>query len=324
MKAIVRDRYGSPDVLHLEDVPNPTPGEKDVLVRVRAASINPYDWHFLRGLPLFARPAATGLLGPRNRILGSDAAGTVEAVGNGATRFSAGDEVFGLVEAGGLAEYLSISEDRLAPKPNALTFEQAAAVPLAGTTALQGLRDAGHLAPRQRVMIIGASGGVGTFAVQIAKAFGAHVTGVCSTRNLELVRSIGADEVIDYTREDVTQTPEKYDLILQLAGAHSALALRRALTHDGTLLLSSGDSPNRVFGPLDRILKAVVLSPFVRQNLRPFLAKPSAQDLKILTELIDAGKVSPVIDRTYPLAEAPAALRYLELGHARGKVVISV
>ena len=324
MKAITRDRYGSPDVLQLHDVPKPMPGEGEVLVRVRAASINPYDWHFLRGMPLFARPAATGLLKPKHRILGSDAAGQVEAVGSGVTRLRAGDQVFGLVEHGGLAEYLCASEELLGLKPRNLTFEQAAAVPLAGTTALQGLRDAGHLSPGENVMIIGASGGVGTFAVQIAKAFGAHVTGVCSTRNLDLVRSIGADQVIDYTCTDFTQTADKHDLILQLAGTHSAAALRRALTPSGRLLLSSGDSPNRVIGPLDRILKAALLSAFVSQDLRAFLAKPRSEDLQTLTELIEAGKVTPVIDRTYPLAEAPAALHYLEQGHARGKVVISV
>jgi NADPH:quinone reductase-like Zn-dependent oxidoreductase len=219
---------------------------------------------------------------------------------------------------------LCVSEERLAPKPKSLTFEQAAAVPLAGTTALQGLRDAGHVSPRQNVMIIGASGGVGTFAVQIAKAFGAHVTGVCSTRNLELVRSIGADDVIDYMRNDYTRSADRYDLIFQLAGTQSALALRRILSPRGTLVLSSGDSHNPVIGPLDRIASALLLSMFVSQSLRTFLAKPDSQDLKALSELIEAGTITPVIDRIFPLDEAPDALRYLEQGHARGKVVVSV
>jgi NADPH:quinone reductase-like Zn-dependent oxidoreductase len=324
MKAITRDRYGSPDVLRFQDVPKPVPGDNEVLVRVRAASINPYDWHFLRGKPYFARLAASGLLSPKYPILGSDAAGQVEAVGGGVRRFRPGDEVFGLVEKGGLAEYLSAPESLFALKPAKLTFEQAAAVPLAATTALQGLRDAGHLKPGQKALIIGASGGVGTFAVQIARAFGAEVTGVCSTRNLELVRSIGADHVIDYTREDVTRSGTKYDLVLQLAGTASASDLRRALTPRGTLLLSSGDSSHNVIGPLGRIVVAAVLSRFVSQTLRPFLAKPSSEDLKTLAELIDAGQVRPVIDRTYTLSESPDALRYLELGHARGKVVVTI
>ena len=324
MKAITRDRYGAPQqILRVQDVPRPVPGDDDVLVRVRAASINPYDWHFLRGTPYVARLAASGLRRPKHRILGSDAAGQVEAVGSRVRRFRPGDEVFGLVEHGGLAEYVCVSEQVLGLKPSRLTFEQAAAVPLAGTTALQGLRDAGHLEPAQKVLIIGASGGVGTFAVQIARAFGAHVTGVCSTRNLDLVRSLGANHVIDYTREDVARGGDTYDLIFQLAGTASSSELRRALAARGTLVLSSGDSTNALIGPLGRIMEALVLSTVVSQTLRPFLAKPRAQDLTILAELIDAGKVSPVIDRTYALAEAPEALRYLEQGHARGKVVIS-
>jgi NADPH:quinone reductase-like Zn-dependent oxidoreductase len=261
---------------------------------------------------------------PKHRILGSDAAGTVEAVGAGATRFRAGDEVYGLVENGGLAEYLTVAEDQLALKPRNLTFDQAAAVPLAGTTALQGLRDAGHLEPGQRVMIIGASGGVGSFAVQIARAFGAQVTGVCSTGNVELVRSLGAEHVIDYTREDLTHDAERYDLVFQLAGMHSAAALRRILTPRGTLVLSSGDSTDQVLGPLGRILGAVLLNSFVSQNLRTFLAKPSAQDLKTLADLIESDKVRPVIERTYPLAEAAEAMRHVETGHTRGKVVITI
>ena len=240
------------------------------------------------------------------------------------TRFRPGDEVFANVETGGFAEYTCVPEGLLVPKPANLTFEQAAAVPLAALTALQGLRDAGQVQPGQKVLIIGASGGVGTFAVQIAKSFGAEVTGVCSSRNVEMVRSLGADHVIDYTREDFTQSQQTYDLIFQLAGTRSPSDCRRALTSKGTLVLSSGESGGRWIGPVDRIIKAVVLSPFVSQKLGSFLAKPSKDDLQFLKELIEAGKVKPVIDRTYPLSEAPDAIRYLEEGHARGKVVITV
>jgi NADPH:quinone reductase-like Zn-dependent oxidoreductase len=237
---------------------------------------------------------------------------------------SPGDEVFASVGAGGFAEYTSASEGFSVLKPANLTFEQAAAVPLAALTALQGLRDAGQVQPEQKVLIIGASGGVGTFAVQIAKSFGADVTGVCSTRNVELVRSLGADHVIDYTHEDFIQSGQKYDLILQLAGTTSPSDCRRALTSKGTLVLSSGDSEGRWIGPVGRVIKAVVLSPFVSQKLGSFLMKPTKDDLQFLKELIEAGKLTPVIDRTYPLSEVPEAIRYLEEGHARGKVVITV
>jgi NADPH:quinone reductase-like Zn-dependent oxidoreductase len=323
MKAIVQYKYGSPDVLELQEIGKPVVKVDEALVRVRAASANPADWHFMRGLPYIMRPQA-GLGKPKNSVLGRDIAGQVEAVGKDVTWFRPGDEVFGNPEGGGFAEYTAVSEGSLGLKPANLTFEQAAAVPLAALTALQGLRDAGQVQPEQKVLIIGASGGVGTFAVQIAKSFGADVTGVCSTRNVEMVRSLGADHVIDYTQEDFTQSQQKYDLILQLAGTHSPSDCRRALTSKGTLVLSSGESSGRWIGPVDRIIKAVVLSPFVSQKLGAFLMKPNKDDLQFLRELIEAGKVTPVIDRTHPLSEVPEAIRYLEEGHARGKVVITV
>jgi NADPH:quinone reductase-like Zn-dependent oxidoreductase len=323
MKAIVYHEYGSPDVLELREIEEPLVKDDGALVRVWAASANPADWHYLRGLPYIMRSQA-GLRRPKNRVLERDVAGQVEAVGKAVTAFRPGDEVFANVEAGGFAEYACVSEGLLEPKPANLTFEQAAAVPLAALTALQGLRDAGRVRPKQRVLIIGASGGVGTFAVQIAKSFGAEVTGVCSTRSVEMVRSLGADHVIDYTQEDFTQGGEKYDLILQLAGTRSPSDCRRALTSAGTLVLSSGESSGRWIGPVARMIKATVLSPFVSQKLGSFLAKPKKDDLQFLKELIEAGTVTPVIDRTYPLREVPEAIRYLEEGHARGKIVITM
>jgi NADPH:quinone reductase-like Zn-dependent oxidoreductase len=322
LKAITYHRYGSPDVLDFEEVDEPVAKDDEVLIRVRAASVNPRDWHFMRGLPYIMRPI--GLRIPKDGGFGSDVAGQVEAVGKAETRFRPGDEVFAHVLSGGFAEYTCVSEDVLGRKPANLTFEQAAAVPLAALTALQGLRDHGQIQAGQKVLIIGASGGVGTFAVQLGKSFGAEVTGLCSTRNLDLVRSIGADHVIDYTKEDFTQSGQKYDLIFQLAGTRSPSDCRRALTSKGKLILSSGESDGRWIGPLDRIIKAVVLSPFVSQRLGPFEAKRSKEDLQVLKELIESGKVSPVIDRTYPLSETAEAVRYLEEGHARGKVVITV
>lgn len=322
MKAIVYYRYGSADVLELTDVDTPAVTDDGVLLRIRAASANPLDWHFMRGQPYIMR-SQSGLRGPKRHFLGNDVAGEVEAVGKSVTRFRPGDEVFGDV-SGSYAEYAGVSEDLLAMKPANLTFEQAAAVPVAGITALQGLRDHGRIQPGQRVLIVGAGGGVGTFAVQLAKEFGAHVTGVCSATKVELVRSLGADRVIDYTTSDFARSGERYDLILQLAGTLSPSACRRALTSKGTLLLSSGESNGRWIGPVGRIIKAVVLSPFVSQRLVSFLAKRSTADLDVLKELIEAGKVTPVIDRTYPLSEVPEAIRYLEQGHARGKVVITI
>jgi len=322
MKAIAYEAFGSADVLELREVRKPDVETDDVLVRVRAASANPYDWHVMRGVPYVAR--LMGVRKPNNSVLGTDVAGEVEAVGKAVTRFRPGDEVFGFVGAGGFAEYVSAAEKLLALKPANLSFQQAATVPLAATTALQGLRDVGEIRSGQKVLIVGASGGVGTFAVQIAKWFGANVAGVCSTRNLEMVRSIGADQVIDYTREDFTRNGQKYDLIFQLAGTASPSACRRALTPKGRLVLSSGDSPGRVIGPIGRIIKAGLMSPFVSQTLRPLITKPSTEDLEFLRGLIEAGSVTPVIDRTYPLSEAADAIRYLETGRARGKVAISV
>jgi NADPH:quinone reductase-like Zn-dependent oxidoreductase len=313
LKAITYHSYGAPDALELEEVDEPVVKDNEVLVRVRAASVNPRDWHFMRGLPYLMRPRF-GLRRPKDGLLGSDVAGQVEAVGKTVTRFRPGDEVFTHVLAGGFAEYTCVSEEVLGLKPANLTFEQAAAVPLAALTALQGLRDHGRTQSGQKVLIIGASGGVGTFAVQIAKSFGADVTGVCSTRNVNMVRSLGADHVIDYTQEDFTQSGQKYDLILQLAGTRSPSDCRRALTSKGTLLLSSGESSGRWIGPVDRIIKAVVLSPFVSQRRGSFEAKQSKEDLQVLKELIESGKVSPVIDRTYPLSEVPEAIRYARPG----------
>jgi len=323
LKAITYHRYGAPDVLEFQEVDEPVVHDDDVLVRVRAASANPRDWHFMRGLPAFMR-LQFGLRKPKHSGLGSDVAGQVEAVGKNVTRFRPGDDVFADVLTGGFAEYTCVPEALLELKPANLTFEQAAAVPLAALTALQGLRDHGRVQPGQKVLIIGASGGVGTFAVQLAKWLGADVTGVCSTRNVDLVRSIGADHVIDYTQEDFTRNGQKYDLILQFAGTRSPSDCRRALTSKGTLLVSSGESDGRWVGPVDRVIKALALSPFVSQRLAPFEAKPSKDDLQVMKELIEAGKITPVIDRTYPLNEVPEAIRYLEAGHARGKVVITV
>jgi NADPH:quinone reductase-like Zn-dependent oxidoreductase len=323
MKAIVQDMYGSPEVLELREIDKPVIEDTDVLVRVRAASVNPADWHYMRGVPYVMRPEA-GLRRPKNGVLGRDVSGQVEAVGKDVTGFRPGDEVFANVERGGFAEYACVSEGVLSPKPANLTFEQAAAVPLAGLTALQGLRDAGQVRPQQRVLIIGASGGVGTFAVQLAKSFGADVTGVCSTRNVELVRSLGADHVVDYLHEDFIEDGRKYDLIFQLAGTRSPSDCRRALTSEGTLVVSSGESKGRWLGPMDRMIKAAVLTPFVSQKLGSFLAKANKDDLELLKELVEAGTVKPVIDRTYPLSDVPDAIRYLEEGHARGKVVITL
>ena len=324
MKAMVNMKYGPPDVLELTEVERPTPKDDEVLLKVHAASVNPADWHLLRGDPYIAR-LQLGLRYPKTRVLGCDVAGRVEAVGKNVTTLQPGDEVFGspfMHGFGAFAERVSVSEDLLAPKPTNLSFEQVAAVPLAASTALQGLRDHGGIEPGHKVLIVGASGGVGTFAVQIAKSFGAEVTGVCSTRNVGLVRSLGADRVIDYTREDFARSGQKYDLVFQLAGTRSPSECRRVLTSKGTLVQISGDSDGRWIGPMDRIIKALVLSPFVSQKMASFTVKPNKEDLRFLTELIESGKLTPVIDRTYSLSETPEAIRYLESGHARGKVVI--
>jgi NADPH:quinone reductase-like Zn-dependent oxidoreductase len=322
MKAILYRAYGSPDVLRLEDVEKPTPGADEVLVRVCAASPNPLDWHVMRGEPRLMR-AMTGLRRPKAPGLGVDVAGEVESVGKNVTRFAPGDAVFGSSD-GAFAEYVCAPEKHLARKPATLTFEQAAAIPVAGLTALQGLRDKGRVQPGQRVLINGSAGGVGTFAVQIAKSLGAEVTGVCSTRNVDMVRSIGADSVVDYTREDFTKGGARSDLIFDCVGNRPLLACRRVLNPKGIYILVGAPPGGRWIGPLPRLVRALLLSRFVSQNLFMMLAKRSAEDLAVMGELIQAGQVTPVIDRCYRLSEVPAAIRYLEEGHARGKVVITV
>jgi NADPH:quinone reductase-like Zn-dependent oxidoreductase len=320
MRAIVQERYGSPDVLELREIDRPAVGDGDVLVRVHAASVNPQDWHIMRASPFIVRASGYGLRTPKKQVRGTDAAGQIEAVGKNVTRFRQGDEVFGWCE-GAFAEYVCADQSHFVPKPAELSFEGAATLPMAGCTALQGLRDSGAVQPGQEVLIIGAGGGVGTFAVQIAKASGARVTGVCSTTKVDLVRSIGADHVIDYTREDFTRGKERYDVIFQLAGTASPSACRRALTPNGTLVLSSGEGR---FAGIDRLARALVSSPFVRQRLRGFLTKQTNEDLVTLAALVEAGEVTPIIDGTYALSEVPEAISYLEQGHARGKVVITV
>ena len=323
MKAIVQDRYGSADVLELAAVDQPAPEDDELLVRVHAAGVDAGAWHLMTGLPYLIRLAGYGLRKPRQRIRGRELAGRVEAVGRDVTRFRPGDEVYGIGE-GAFAEFARVPQKRAAPKPVNLGFEQAAAVPISAITALQGLRDKGRLQPGQRVMVIGAAGGVGSFAVQLAKAFGAHVTGVVSTTKTDLAWSIGADEVVDYTREDATDGRRRYDLVLDTAGNRPLSSLRRALTPKGTLVIVGGEAEGRWLGGTERLLRAGLLSPFVGQRLLGFVAGEGADDLRALTDLIEAGKVSPVIDRTYPLDQAPEALRYWAEGHARGKVVVTI
>jgi NADPH:quinone reductase-like Zn-dependent oxidoreductase len=319
MKAIVVSRYGSPDVLALEDVEKPDVGDDLALVRVRAASINPADWYGVAG-PLIVRPS-TGLLRPRTDRTGIDFAGTVEAVGKGVTHIRPGDEVFG-ARSGALAEYVTV-RDAVVPKPANISFEEAAAVPVAAITALQGLRDKGRLEAGQKVLINGASGGVGTFAVQIAKALGAEVTGVCSTRNVELVRSLGADHVIDYTQEDFTRSGQRYDLLLDIAGSKSWSACRRVLTPEATLVIV-GAHRRRFVGPLGHIVRLRLASLRGSQKAVFFIAKTNRVDMEFLRGLLEAGKVKPVVDRRYELSETADAFRYLGEGHARGKVVVTV
>ena len=323
MKAIVYHRYGSPDVLSYEEMAKPAPAENEVLIRVRAAAANPYDWHFMRGEPYAVRIMAGGLRKPKDPRLGADVAGVIEAVGRNITQFKPGDAVFGSCK-GAFAEYACASESKLAMKPDNVTFEQAASVPIAAFTALQGLRDKGKLQPGQKVLINGAAGGVGTFAVQIAKSFGAEVTGVCSTRNVEMVRSIGADQTVDYTQEDFTKSAQRYDVILDCVGNHSFSECRRVLNPRGIYVGAGGTTDNWMIGPLTSAIKALVLSWFVSQKQVMVLAKPSNEDLAIMGKLMESGKVTPVIDRSYSLSEVPEAIRYLEAGHARGKVVITV
>jgi NADPH:quinone reductase-like Zn-dependent oxidoreductase len=322
MKAIVCTEYGSPDVLNLEEVRDPTPEEDEVLVKVHAASVNAADWHILRADPFLVR-LAMGLLKPKHEILGADIAGRVEAVGANATRFQPGDEVFGDLSGcgfGGFAEYVCASEDALALKPANMSFEEAAAAPLAAAASLQGLRGKGQVQPGQKVLVNGASGGVGTFAVQIAKSFGAEVTGVCSTDKLDMARSIGADHVIDYTQQDFTKNGQRYDLILAANGYHSISGYKRALSPNGIYVMLGGSTA--------QMYQAMLLGPLVSmagsKKMGNLLAKPNQTDLVFLKDLLEAGKVKPVIDRSYPLSEVPEAIRYLEEGHARGKVVITV
>jgi len=323
MKAIVHRCYGSPDVLRFEDIEKPTPADDQLLVKVHAASVNPLDWHYMRGTPYLVR-TDSGFGKPEDPRLGVDFAGTVEAVGKNVKRFKAGDEVFG-GRHGAFAEYVTVREERaVVLKPANVTFEQAASVPIAGITALQALRDKGRIHPGQKVLINGASGGVGTFAVQIAKSFGAEVTGVCSTRNVDLVRSIGADHVIDYTREDFTKGAQHYDLILDNVGTHSLLEYKRVLNPKGIFVMIGSTTTGNWFAFLATPVEALMLSPFMSQKFGMILAELNKDDLAALGTLMQSGKVIPVIDRRYKLSETPEALRYLEQGHARGKVVISV
>lgn len=320
MKAIAYHRYGSPDVLRYEEIEKPTIADDEVLIKVRAAAVNPLDVHFMRGKPFVVRLMA-GLRKPKDTRLGRDVSGRVEAVGRNVAEFKAGDEVFGMCR-GAFAEYALAPKSKLVEKLDNLTFEQAACVPVAALTALQGLRNKGKIQAGQKVLIGGASGGVGTFAVQIAKAFGAHVTGVCSTRNVEMVRSIGADRVIDYTQEDFTNTGERYDLILDCYATRSLREYRRALNPKG-IYVGVGGPVGSISSLLAELLKQLVFSLFVSQKFVTFMAKPNKEDLILIRELIEAGKVTPVIDRRYSLDEVPEAIRYLGEGHAQGKVVIT-
>ena len=319
MQAIVQDTYGSADVLEARDIDTPTIADDEMLVRVRAASIHVGDWILMTGSPYVLR-LATGLRKPKNRVPGTDVAGTVEAVGKEVERLRPGDEVFGWC-AGAFAEYARAKEDQFIKKPDNLTFEQAAAVGVSASTALQLLRDDGKVQPGQKVLINGASGGVGTFAVQIAKAFGAEVTGVTSTKNVDMVRSIGADDVIDYTREDFTTGVERYDLILDNVGNHSMARVRRVLTPRGTLISNGGGHSD---GKLSRTVRTMLASMVVRQQASPTVKAQNHDDLVALKNLVIAGKMTPVIDRTYPLTEAPEAISHVGAGHARGTVVITV
>lgn len=323
MRAIVQDTYGSTEVLESRDIEKPEVADNEVLIRVHAAGVDRGVLHLMTGLPYALRLAGYGLRAPKTPVRGREVAGVVEVAGRNVTRFQPGDEVFGIGE-GAFAEYARALESKLAPMPANLSFEQAAAVAVSGLTALQGLRDHGRVKPGQEVLIIGASGGVGTFAVQLAKAFGAKVTAVCSTAKSDMVRSIGADRVLDYTREDFAGGEQRYDVILDIGGNASLARLRRALAPKGTLVIAGGETGGRWLGGSDRQLRAVLLSRFTGQKLTTFVCKENYADLIILTDLIEAGKVTPVIDRTYPLAETPEAMRYVEQGHAKGKVVIAV
>jgi NADPH:quinone reductase-like Zn-dependent oxidoreductase len=323
MRAIVQDRYGSADVMHLARVARPQIAEDEVLVQVRAAGLDRGTWHMMAGQPYLLRVLGFGFRAPKNRVPGLDVAGTVVAVGSAVTRFSTGDQVFG-ISRGSFAEYAAVRERKLARKPANLTFDQAAAVPISAGTALQALTDAGKVVRGQRVLIIGASGGVGSYAVQLAKAFEAEVTGVASTAKLDLVRSLGADHVVDYTSQDFADGTHTYDLILDIAGNSSLSRLRRALTPTGTLVIVGGEEGGKWTGGFGRSLRAPILSPFVRQRLTMLASKERASDQERLTTLIEAGKVEPSVDRTYPLDRVAEAMRHLEAGDVRGKIVITI
>lgn len=324
MKAVIQDRYGSADTLEFGETDTPVPAAGEVLVRVHAASVNAYDWHLMHGDPKIAR-LAFGLARPRARIRGRDFAGRVEAVGSGVTGFEPGDEVFGEAD-GAFAEFVCAKDSMVGPKPANLTFEQAAAIPLAGNTALVGLRDVARVQRGHTVLVNGASGGVGTFAVQLAKVYGAEVTAVCGTRNVDLARSLGADHVIDYKVEDFTRGGRRYDVVLDLVGNHSLAGFRRALTPTGTLVLSGGGvyEGGSVVGPMGLFFRRRLAAPFSRQRLLELPARQSRANLAALRELAESGKIAPVVDRTYPLSEAAEAIRYVEVEHARAKVVVTV
>jgi len=322
MKAMLQEEYGeAEDVLRLGEIDRPEIEDDQVLIRVHAAGVDRGVWHFMAGVPYPVRIAGFGVRAPKTPVRGREVAGVVESVGADVTRFQPGDEVYGIAE-GSFAEYAGAREKKLAAKPTNVTFEQAAASPISALTALQGVRDRGRVKPGQKVLIIGASGGVGTFAVQIAKTFGAEVTGVCSTKKVDLVRSIGADHIIDYTLDDFADGKQRYDVILDTGGNTSVRRLRRALTPHGTLVIVGGETDGRWLGGIDRSLRAHMLSPFVGQKLGTFLASEDSADLIVLGELIQSGKVTPAIDKTFPLSEVPAAINYMRDGHARGKVAI--
>ena len=316
MKAIVYTKYGPPDVLHLEEVEKPAPKDHEISIEVHAASVNAYDWRHVKPDPFFMRFMGGGLLKPKHNILGADVAGRVEAVGSKVTQFRPGDDVFGEGSYGGFAEYACVDENRFVPKPAGFSYEEAAAVPMAGLTALQGLRDKGKIQAGQRVLINGASGGVGTFAVQIAKSFGTEVTGVCSTQKMDLVRSIGADHVIDYTQEDVTKSAQKYDLIFDVAAYRPTSRYKRILNPGGRYVLAGGS--------IARIFQLMFTSKFGAKNMGVLIAKVLQKDLIALAELMNAGKVRPIIDKRYPLSETAEAVRHVQEGCARGKVVITI
>jgi NADPH:quinone reductase-like Zn-dependent oxidoreductase len=323
MKAIAQDRYGSEEALELRDIDVPTIGDNEVLIQVGAAGVDPGVWHLMTGLPSLVRVFGYGFIRPKVAVRGRDVAGRVEAIGANVTRFQVGDEVFGTCE-GSFAEYAAAREDKLVLKPANLSFEQAAAVPISAMTALQAVRDKGRVKTGQKVLIIGAGGGVGTYAVQIAKTLGAEVTGVCSTAKIELVRSLGADHVIDYTLEDFAEGTRSYDLIIDTAGNRPLSTLRRALASRGTLVIIGGENGGRWIGPIDRLVPALLMSLFVGQKLGALIAVERQADLEVLREMVEAGSVRPIIDRTYSLIEAPDAVRYVGEGHAAGKVVVTI